>query len=161
MKLTPQDIMSQGFSLARKGYSVDEVKGFLLQVAQLLEEEIQEKERMRRELEPLREAVLRFEKREEILRDTLVAAQRFSNEIKVQAEREVELTLKEAELKGEEIVRASLQRRRDLQDGIRELVSRRRELEEDLLSMLGRVKDLVESYRQEDEESGNIEYIAP
>ena len=161
MKLTPQDIMAQGFSLARKGYSVDEVKGFLLQVAQLLEEEIQEKERMRRELEPLREAVLRFEKREEILRDTLVAAQRFSNEIKVQAEREVELTLKEAELKGEEIVRASLQRRRDLQDGIRELVSRRRELEEDLLSMLGRVKDLVESYRQEDEESGNIEYIAP
>ena len=43
MKLTPQDILTQQFGSKVKGYDKDEVKNFLIQVVETLENEIQEK----------------------------------------------------------------------------------------------------------------------
>ncbi len=159
IKLTPQEIIEQEFSVKIKGFDKEEVKNFLIQVAEILENQIQEKESYRKEIDRLKETMAKLEKREEILRDTLVSAQKFSNEIKSNAQKEAELIIKEGEVKSEEIIGGAISRRKDLKEEIRNLKFKRREIETDLVNMLNSLKELIESYRRDDEEFDKVEYI--
>ena len=159
IKLTPQEIIEQEFSAKFKGFDKEEVKNFLIQVAEVLENQIQEKESYKKEIYRLKETLIKLEKREEILRDTLVSAQKFSNEIKSNAQKEAELIIKEGEVKSEEIIGGAISRRKDLKEEIRNLKFKRREIENDLVNMLNSLKELIESYRRDDEEFDKVEYI--
>ncbi len=159
IKLTPQEIIEQEFSAKFKGFDKEEVKNFLIQVAEVLENQIQEKESYKKEIDRLKETLIKLEKREEILRDTLVSAQKFSNEIKSNAQKEAELIIKEGEVKSEEIIGGAISRRKDLKEEIRNLKFKRREIENDLVNMLNSLKELIESYRRDDEEFDKVEYI--
>jgi cell division initiation protein len=159
IKLTPQEIVEQEFSSKFKGFDREEVKNFLIQVAEVLENQIQEKESYKKEIDRLKETLVKLEKREEILRDTLVSAQKFSNEIKSSAQKEAELIIKEGEVKSEEIIGGAISRRKDLKEEIRNLKFKRREIENDLVNMLNSLKELIESYRRDDEEFDKVEYI--
>ena len=160
MKLTPQDIQTQQFTSRVKGYDKEEVKNFLVQISEVLEAEIQEKEKLKKKIERISENLAKFEKREEILRDTLVSAQKFSVEIKANAQKESELVIKEAEVRGEEIIKSAINRQKDLKGEIRNLKFKRREIETDLVNMLNSLKELIESYHKEDEEFDKIEYLS-
>lgn len=159
MKLTPQDILSQEFVVKVKGYDREEVSTFLKQVAKILENEILEKGKLKKELDKARDNVLKYEKREDVLRDTLISAQKFSSEIKVGAEREADLIIKDAEIRAEEIINSAVNRHRSLKEEIRNLKFKRREIESDIINMLNSLKELIESYRQEDEEFEKVEYL--
>jgi cell division initiation protein len=160
MKIAPQDILTQQFAVKVKGFDRDEVKNFLIQVSETLENEIQDKEKIRKNLEKVRQKLEKFEKREEILRDTLVSAQKFSAEIKTNSQKESELIIREAEMKGEEIVKSAIERQKDLKEEIRSLKFKRREIETDLVNMLNSLKELIESYQKEDEEFDKVEYLS-
>ncbi len=159
MKLTPQDILNQSFASKLRGVDPDEVKNFLMMVAETLESEIQEKEELRGRLEKQRESLTKLEKREDVLRDTLIAAQKFSTEIKANAHKEAELITKEAEMKGDEILKQAAHRQAALREEIKTLRFKRNDIENDLLRMLESLKELVETYRREDGEFDKIEYI--
>ncbi len=159
MKLTPQEILTQQFNIKSKGFDKEEVTGFLGQVAEIMEQEILEKDRLKKEAEKLRKSLTKYEKREDILRDTLIAAQKFSEEIKSNARKESELVVKEAEMKGDEIVNSAMSRRRDLKEEIRNLKFKRQEIEDDLINMLNSLKELIQSYRKDDEEFDKVEYM--
>jgi cell division initiation protein len=159
MKIAPQDILTQRFGVRVKGYDKEEVKNFLVQAAEALENEIQEKETIKRKFEHANEKLAKFEKREDILRETLVSAQKFSTEIKSNSQKESELIIKEAEMKGEEIMKNAIDRQKDLKEEIRSLKFKRREIENDLLNMLNSLKELIESYHKEDEEFEKVEYL--
>lgn len=160
MKLTPQDIQTQQFTSRVKGYDKEEVKNFLVQISDVLEAEIQEKEKLKKKIERTSETLTKFEKREEILRDTLVSAQKFSVEIKANAQKESELIIKEGEVRAEEIIKSAINRQKDLKGEIRSLKFKRREIETDLVNMLNSLKELIESYQKEDEEFEKIEYLS-
>lgn len=160
MKITPQDILTQDFNVKVKGYDKEEVSLFLKQVAQILENEILENSKLKKELDKTKDSLLKFEKREEILRDTLISAQKFSSEIKVNAEREAELIIKEAEIKAEEIISSAVNRHKALKSEIRNLKFKRKEIESDIINMLNSLKELIESYRKDDEEFEKVEYLS-
>lgn len=160
MKIAPQDILTQQFGAKVKGFDKDEVKNFLIQVAETLESEIQEKENLKKNLEKVKQKLEKFEKREGILRDTLVSAQKFSAEIKNNSQKESELIIREAEMKSEEIVKSAIERQKDLKEEIRSLKFKRREIETDLVNMLNSLKELIESYQKEDEEFDKVEYLS-
>lgn len=159
MKLTPQEILTQKFNLRGKGYDKDEVSAFLGQVAEMLEHDSLEKEELKKEVDRLKKFLAKFEKREDILRDTLIAAQKFSEEIKTNARREAELVIKEAEIKAEDIIGSAMNRQRELREEVRNLKFKRQEIESDLLNMLNSLKELIESYRKDDEEFDKVEYL--
>ena len=159
MKLTPQEILTQQFNVKSKGFDKEEVSGFLGQVAEIMENEILEKDRLRKEIEKLKKSLSKFEKREDVLRDTLIAAQKFSEEIKSNARKESELVVKEAEMKGDEIINSAISRQRDLKEEIRNLKFKRQEIENDLINMLNSLKELIQSYRKDDEEFDKVEYM--
>ncbi|MCP4157743.1 MAG: DivIVA domain-containing protein [bacterium] len=159
MKLTPQDVLTQQFEVKSKGFDKEEVTAYLSQVAEVLENEILEKERFKKELKKEKTTTSKLEKREDILRDTLIAAQKFSKELKSTAVKETELMLKEAELKSDEIISSAMARQRELRNDIRNLKIKRREVETEFVSMLDNMKELIESYRKEDEEFDKVEYM--
>lgn len=160
MKITPQDISTQEFEVKVKGYDKEEVTDFLKQVAKILEREILENSNLKKELDKANENLLKFEKREDVLRDTLISAQKFSSEIKVNAEREAELVIKEAEIKAEEIINSAVNRQKSLREEIKNLKFKRKEIENDIINMLNSLKELIESYRKDDEEFEKIEYLS-
>lgn len=160
MRLTPQEIVNQRFPVKFKGFDIDEVTAFLNQVAESAEAEFQEKEELKMKLEKMKETLQRLEKREDVLRDTLVAAQKFSAEIKGNAQREAELIIKEAEMKAEEIVGNAQRRQMEVREEIKNLVFRRREIEIDIVQLLESLKELIETYRKEDREYDKIEIIS-
>ncbi|MBN2346484.1 MAG: DivIVA domain-containing protein [Candidatus Aminicenantes bacterium] len=159
MKLTPQDIVSQTFSTRFKGLDPDEVKNFLQQVAETLEGEIQEKEEMKARIEKLREDLGKLERKEELLRDTLIAAQRFSSEIKANSHKEAELVARDAEMKAEEIVKHAVIRQMAIREEIKSLQFKRKEIESDIIHLLNSLKELIETYHRQDEEFDKIEYL--
>lgn len=159
MKLTPQEILTQKFNLKGKGYDKDEVAAFLGQVAEMLEHDSLEKDELKKEVDRLKKFLAKFEKREDILRDTLIAAQKFSEEIKTNARREAELVIKEAEIKAEDIIGSAMNRQRELREEVRNLKFKRQEIESDLLNMLNSLKELIESYRKDDVEFDKVEYL--
>jgi len=159
MKLTSQEILSQTFARRIKGYDPDEVKSFLQQIAETLESEIQEKEEMKSRTEKLREDLSKLEKKEELLRDTLIAAQKFSSEIKANSHKEAELITKDAEIKSEEIVKHAVIRQMAIREEIKNLQFKRKEIESDIIHLLNSLKELIETYHRQDEEFGKIEYL--
>ena len=159
MKLTPQEILTQQFKTRSKGFDKEEVTGFLMQAAEMLETEILERDRLKKKVGKLNEVLSKYEKKEGLLKETLIAAQKFSKEIKANAEKEVELMIKEAEVKGEEIKRA-FTREQELREELRNLKFKRQEMENDIINMLDSLKDLIESYRKDDEEFDKVEYLS-
>lgn len=159
MKITPQEIASQTFALRMKGFDREEVHGFLVSISETLENEILEKEQLKKELDLCKNQLSRFEGRELVLRDTLVSAQKFSKEIRANAEKEGELVVREAEIRGEEIVNQALQRQRELREEIRTLQFKRHEIEQDIINMLNSLKELIETYRREDNEFEKVQYL--
>jgi cell division initiation protein len=159
MKLTTQEILSQTFSTKFKGLDPNEVKNFLQPVAETLENEIQEKEELKGSMERLRESLSKLEKKEELLRDTLIAAQKFSSEIKANSHKEAELITKDAEIKSEEIVRHAVIRQTAIREEIKNLQFKRKEIESDIIHLLNSLKELIETYHKQDEEFDKIEYL--
>ena len=132
----------------------------MMQIAEMLESEILEREQLKKELDRGNEKLAKFEKREDVLRDTLISAQKFSHEIKMNAEREAELVIKEAEIKAEAIINNAVSRQREIKEEIRNLKFKRMEIENDIINMLTSLKELIETYRREDEEFEKVEYLA-
>jgi cell division initiation protein len=159
MKLTTQEILSQTFSSKFKGIDPIEVKNFLQQVAETLENEIQEKEELKGGMERMRESLAKLEKKEELLRDTLIAAQKFSSEIKANSHKEAELITKDAEIKSEEIVKHAVIRQMAVREEIKNLQFKRKEIESDIIHLLNSLKELIETYHKQDQEFDKIEYL--
>lgn len=160
MKLTPQDILGQTFRKKLNGYEKIEVQQFLVLAAESLESEIVEKENLKKKLEKAQKDLQKFEKREDILRETLVSAHRFSKDIKSNSEKEGEMIIKESEMRAEEIINNAMQRQKNLKTEIKNLKFKRKEIENDLINMLNSLKELIESYHIEDETFEKVEYLS-
>lgn len=96
MDLTPLDVRYQEFPTGLRGYQKEAVRGYLAQVAEVMEGLIQENRELKERLGALEEEVARLKEAEGELKRAVVAAERIARELKAQAEREAELIKKEA-----------------------------------------------------------------
>jgi len=119
--LTPLEIQKQIFSRALKGYNPDEVRGYLSLVAEEIERLVKDVDRLSRENAMLREELDDHSQRERILKDTLLSAQKVSEDVKANARKEAELIVKDAELLSERVVAQAMQRVSELERAIQDL----------------------------------------
>jgi cell division initiation protein len=119
--LTPLEIQKQTFTRVLKGYNADEVRGYLHLVAEEIERLIREVDRLTRENAHLREDLDDHSQRERILKDTLLSAQKVSEDVKANAHKEAELIVKDAELLSERLVSQAMMRVGDLEKAIQDL----------------------------------------
>ena len=108
MKLTPLDIQRHEFQQRSfRGLDSDEVRTFLNDVSEEMEQLRFEHEKQSDEIRRVNLLLSEHTQREEILKNTLVAAQRTSEELKDNAKKQSHLLLKEAELAADRLVEAA------------------------------------------------------
>jgi cell division initiation protein len=129
MALTPLEIQKMRFSQKMRGFDPTEVEGFLSVLAEELAARLAQIEKLERENRYYRQRLEETEQREHQLQQTLLRAQKVSNEITANARREAELTLKEAEFAADKIVQQAIEQSTRIEGKIGELRAHRRELQ--------------------------------
>lgn len=139
MRLTPLDIRKQEFKKGMRGLDPEEVYAFLVTVADEYEAVLNDNKSLRERLMELDTKMHEYRNMEKTLRDTLLTAERITNEATENARKKASLIIKEAELDAERAVR-----------GIKESA---RKLREDMLALrrqrdtyVARMKSLIESH---------------
>ncbi len=141
--LTPLDIQKQTFARALKGFNADEVRGYLHLIAEEVERLVRDADRLSRENAMLREELDEHNARERILKDTLLSAQRVSEDVKANAHKEAELIVKDAELLSDRLSSQAMARVGDLERAIQDLKIERRGARNKLQAMLDTMQQLV------------------
>lgn len=155
-KWSPMEIQQMSFPIVKKGFDQEEVKTFLISLSEQLEYLLKEREELKSQVQNLSQQVSEFMKREQILKDTLLTAQKMSKEIKEQAEREAELTIKEAELSAEKISQQALQKLNTMDQGLKELKFLRQRYILDLEQMLERLANFLKEEKERQKEIDSI-----
>lgn len=99
MRITPLDIRKQPFRKKVMGFDPDEVNSFLEMVANEYEGVIKQNSDLAAELKVVAEKLEDYQKIEKTLNQTLLTAQKATDEARVNAQKEAELILKDAQLR--------------------------------------------------------------
>jgi cell division initiation protein len=118
------------------GLDPEDVDAFLQSVAGEMEELIRENNDLKERLNRNAQAMADMEAREVQLRETMLAAQRITEEMKANAQKEAHLIVSEAELKGERIVADAENRLLQLNNQIQELRREKVQFESGFKSLL-------------------------
>jgi DivIVA domain-containing protein len=95
--LTPLDVRRYEFGRKVRGYDPARVDEFREQVAEELERLTRANQELEQKARTLHEQLKSFRERDKALNDALVSAQQLRSEMREQAEREAQLTLREAQ----------------------------------------------------------------
>jgi cell division initiation protein len=143
MNLTPLDIQRQTFSRALKGYHTDEIRAYLQLVAEEIERLLKDVDRLSRENGMLREDLDEHNARERILKDTLLSAQKVSEDVKANAQKEAELIVKDAELLSERLTSQAMSRVADIERTIQDLKIERKVARNKLQQTIDTIQQLL------------------
>jgi len=141
MEFSPLEITQREFGRKFRGYDPEEVQTFLEQIAEEMTRLLQEGTDRAGQIQRLEAQVRVNQEREESLRNTLITAQKMTEDMKGNAKREADLILKEAEIKAERLLEQAHRKLAQVQGEIAELV-RQRELY--ILKMRGLIKSHLE-----------------
>ena len=159
MRLTPLDIQQKRFSRSLRGYDRDEVEAFLAQAASAFEDLVKELHSLREELARRDEEIAAHRDLERTLQETLVTAQRASEEIRESARKEGEIAIGEAELQAEKIVQGAHQRFLRIVDDIQEMKRLRVQFEASVRALVDGHAKLLDTFG--DSEVGDpVEYLS-
>jgi len=137
MNITPLDIQQQQFKGKMLG-GLDplDVDAFLQMVAAEMESLIRENSELKEQGRKISQQLEELAQREVTLRDTMLAAQKITEEMKANAQKEATLLISEAELKGERIVADAENRLMQLNNQIHEVRRQKLQFESNLRSAL-------------------------
>jgi len=99
MKITPLDIRKQPFRKTLYGLDPDQVNSFLEMVAAEYEALLRSRDEQAMLLKTAEQKLEHYEKIEKVLNETLLTAQKATDEARVKAQKEAELVLKDAQIR--------------------------------------------------------------
>ncbi|HYG69561.1 MAG TPA: DivIVA domain-containing protein [Anaeromyxobacteraceae bacterium] len=161
MNLTPLDITQKQFRKVFRGHDAEEVEGFLAMVAMEFEALVKENIALREDNQRKAEELADHKGRERALQETLVTAQKASEEIREAARREAEITISDAELQAEKIVQGAHQRFLRIVDDINELKRQRVQFEAGIRTLVESHVKLLEAFREPAKDETVRELAAP
>ncbi|TCP62102.1 cell division initiation protein [Heliophilum fasciatum] len=113
--LTPIDIGQKEFKRSALGYKIEEVDAFLDDVAYAYEGLFKECQDAKEKIAQLEEQVTRYRKLEETLSQTLLLAQKASEEVRQTADRQADLCIGNARLEAEKIIKEAEEKKHTLE----------------------------------------------
>ncbi len=150
MKVTPLDLRKQTFRQAMRGFDRAEVTALLSEVADEYEQALRETDRLRQEVARLEALLNEHREHERDLRNTLLTAQRLSDDIKANAEQEARRVVREAEGRAELLLEKAQARAADIQREIEALRMKRREAHNAVESTIKALDTALEFVREQD-----------
>lgn len=129
MKISPLDIRNKRFEKRwRRGVDEEEVRVYLDAVASEMEGLTREQAYLKENLKKAEAGLDEYREREKALKDTLVMAQRMTEEIRAGALKEAEAVVSEARLQSDQIVAGAHSRLTQLVEEMQELKGQRTQL---------------------------------
>ncbi len=159
MKISPMDIQRQIFSRRLRGYDPEEVRTYLNLVAEEVAALQRERDALGQEVQTLRLHVEEHRQRETILKNTLLTAQRVSEEIRETARRQAEAVVRESEVQADRLVQLAQDRAREVERGILELRVQRNTLRTDIRALLARLEKMLD-LQEEAELQDNLHFLS-
>ena len=151
MKVTPLDLRQAKLTITFRGYDKNEVDALLNEVADDYEQALRETDRLHQELTKLEALVTEHREHERSLRNTLLTAQRLSDEIRDHAEQESRRMVEEAESRAELVFQQAQNRVEEVQREIDGLKLKRREVETSLQAIIATVRNALEFVKDQEQ----------
>ncbi len=139
MRITPLDIQQKQFPMKLRGFDVEEVYAFLEVIREEMEDLLRENANLKENIQRLDNQMKEYRDMETTLRETLLTAQQMVEDYKMNARKEAELVVKEAELRAESLLNEAQEKVIKIHEDIVDLKGIRRHFKEE-------VKRLVESH---------------
>jgi cell division initiation protein len=158
-RLTPLEIQKHRFTRKWKGFDPAEVESFLELAAEEMEALARVNADLAARLRALEEENADHRQRERILKDTLLTAQRASEDIRAAARSQAELLVREAEDSAERLTHNALQRSAEIEKAIHELKLQRANFRLQIEKMIALFQQVLDFDRQEDEKERPISYM--
>jgi cell division initiation protein len=150
MRIAPLDLRQQRFRRALHGYDRTEVVAFLTEAADDYEHALREIDRLRQDLTRTEALLSEHREREANLRNTLLTAQKLSDQVRQQAETEAKLIVREAQGRADLLLQKAQTRLEEMERDITELRLRRRGVEGTLETSIQTLYHALEFIRDQD-----------
>jgi cell division initiation protein len=151
MKVSPLDLRQVRFRMAFRGFDRAEVLALITEVADDYENALREVDRLRQEISKMEALLSQHREHERTLRDTLLTAQKVSDEIRAAADSQARDILQQAEGRSDLILQKTQARLEDVQREIDGMKLKRREVENSLEATIASLRSTLEFVREQDQ----------
>ena len=158
MKISPMDIQRQAFGRRFRGFDQDEVRTYLHLVAEEVATLQRDRDMIEQQFKDLQSLIEEHKERETILKNTLLTAQKVSEDIREAARKHAEGIVKEAELQADRLVELAQARAHDVERGILDLRTHRTSIRTDIRALITRVATVLE-LQEESELEDNLRFL--
>lgn len=146
MRITPLEIQQKQFKkVLLRGIDAEDVQLFLEIVRTEFEELVKENNSLKDELRRRLGEIEEYRERETTLKETMMTAQRISEDIKLNAKKDAELVVSEAQLQADKIIQGAHGRLLTIVEELNELKRQRVTYETSLRSLLASHTKLLEA----------------
>lgn len=159
MVITPLEIEGHEFKKKMRGVDPEEVKAFLSLVAEEFEKLVVANGKLQDEVTELRERLGELRERERVLKETMVTAQKLSQEMKEESHKARETIIKEGELKAEQLIQRAQQRVNEIEASLIDLRVEKDTFENNLRNMLEQHLRIIELRKKEEDLASRVTYM--
>jgi cell division initiation protein len=136
MRITPLDIQQKQFPMKFRGFDVEEVYAFLEVIREEMEELLRENANLKENVQRADVQVREFKDMETTLRETLMTAQQMVEDYKLNARKEAELLIREAELGADNMLKEAHEKVIKIHEDITDMKGIRRHFKEELRRLI-------------------------
>jgi cell division initiation protein len=158
-RITPLEIHNRNFTRKWRGVDPFEVESFFALIAEEMEDLTRTKSDLETRLRALEAENAEHRERERMLRDTLLSAQRASEDIRGAARKEAELIVQQAEDSSERLTHHALQRSAEIEKAIQDLKLQRAHFRLQIEKLIEFVAQVLDIDRKEDEKDRPLSYL--
>jgi cell division initiation protein len=151
MKVSPLDLRQLRFRRAFRGYDRAEVAALLAEVADDYEFALREVDNLRQEVAKMEALLNQHRDHERDLRNTLVTAQKLSDDIRANADAQAKQIVREAEGRSDLLLQKTQARLEDVQREIDGMRLKRRDVENSLESSISALRGTLEFVREQEQ----------
>jgi cell division initiation protein len=143
MNITPLDIQQKQFHVGFRGYERGEVDAFLDLVREEMESLLREVTELRDFRRAYDERLIQLQEKEELVKNTIVLAQKLAEDVKESARKEAALIVKDSELRSRQIMGNSQQEKVRMDAEVQELRRKKYHFLQDLKKVVQMHMELV------------------
>jgi cell division initiation protein len=149
MNVSPLDLRQQKFHTVFRGFDKVEVTSFLAAVADDYEQALRETDRLRQDLARMEAVLSEHREHERNLKNTLLTAQKVSEDIKSNANEEARLIVREAEGRSNMLLERTEARLEDIQREIDGLRLKRKDVETSIEATINTLRNTLDYVREQ------------
>ena len=156
-RLSAVDVVHKHFKKTFRGFDSQEVENFLYMVSRTFEEMNKDLSTLRQKTKQLEIKIAEYQEKEQMLKETMVTAQRMTEDIKKNAQKEYDLIVAEAEIKADKIINSAQTRLNGLLEDIKDLRQQKSRFMNELKHITKSYLSLIELEEQDEKEQSSQE----